>query len=325
MKKIVFFLVIIIATLTACDSNVEINVSDIVIDEVSNFQVDFDGQTWVAETVVTVIDNGITSIIAVRNNGEEVITISLLRVGVGSYTISAAEFVGGIAYVAATGEDAFVSDPNSVLGSGRIDITEFNTVAQLMSGQFFFTGKRFIQQFDANGDPILDALGLPVFTEEIKTFTNGIFDNLSYTTEIPGGSTNDNEFFVKIDGVEFVEEMLTATKVTQAGVSTISISASRNSGTESVALNMPADIVTGNYIIVGNGAVIGDVVGLYDSDLTTFNAAVASTTPLPILRITRHDTANKILEGTFEFFAQPAIGGTQYHLTEGDFKVTYTE
>ncbi len=329
-KNIVSVLIIIVFTFISCDEDVEINLGNIQEPVVAQFQVDFDGETWVADRTVSVINNGVTTITAFKNNDAESIVITLQSDEVGAYTFDNVTNVGHISYAESPTAQLYTStDPNPI---GRVDVTEIDTQNQLISGTFFFLGTRTVQQFDVNGNPVLDADGNPVYEVQSKDFTNGIFNNLVYTTTITEPTPtepNTDEFYVKIDGIEFVEETLSAIKSDISGISVITIRATRDGSNNIFEIQVPADIVTGNNLLVSSTTdPANDTVATYRilSTSQNFGAAASSTIPLPLLQITQHDVANKKLEGTFEFTAVRIGGGTEtIEFTEGTFSVTYTE
>ncbi len=330
-KNIISVLVLILFTFISCSEEVEINLGNIQEPVVAQFQVDFDGETWIADRTVSVIDNGVTTITAFKNNDTESIVITLQSDEVGAYTFDNGSNIGQISYTESPSAQPYTSTaPYPV---GRVDVTEIDTQNQLISGTFFFLGTRTIQQFDANGDPVLDANGNPVYEIESKDFTNGIFNHLIYTTTItdPTDPTDPNtdEFYAKIDGTEFVEETLSAVKSDISGVSVITIRATRDGSNNIFELQVPADIATGNNLLVSSTTdPANDTVATYRilSTSQNFGAATSTTIPLPLLQITQHDVANKKLKGTFEFTAARIGGGTEtIEFTEGTFSVTYTE
>lgn len=313
----------------SCDGDVVINLGNIEEPVSAQFQVDFDGETWVADSSSAVINNGIITITAFRNNNQESIIITIQSDQVGTYILDENSNIGEITYAESPTAQLYTSvSPNPV---GRIDVTDINTQNQLISGTFFFIGQRNVQQLDSNGNPVLDLNGNPVYDVETKNFTNGIFDNIVYTANIvdPEPDPDTDHFFVKIDGVEFVETSLSATKTDlSTGNSVITIKASRNDSNEVIQLQMPADIFSGNNLLVPIAIDPDDCTATYSilNTSQTFGPESSSSIPLPLLIISLHDTVNKKIKGTFKFTATQTGGGTEsYDFEDGEFFVTYTE
>lgn len=335
-KKIIILFSIFITLMSSCNSDVEIDPGNFENEEpISQFIVDFDGETWEADIVTATITNGVINITAFRNDNTEKVIINILSDQIGTYIISPEELVGGLLYEDNNeGGDAFVTNSNVL--SGEINLQSINTVNQLLSGQFFFTGSRFIQLLDDEGNPVLDEEDNPILIEQTKDFTNGEFTNIIYTTIIEDPEpdpTGENEFFANLNGIEFVEESLVAVKSTIDGLSVISISAYRDGTNEEISFVISADVNQNNYLITD---IIedptGDVIGKYINNVTlqTFVAGTGEGTGdviLPLLNITNHDVENKLIEGTFEFtgFETGVSDPIKVQITEGSFSVTYVE
>ncbi|MCF6351138.1 MAG: DUF6252 family protein [Flavobacteriaceae bacterium] len=178
-KKITLLFLFIFVLLTGCDNDVEINVPESIDPPVTSFQVDFDGETWVADSITATITNGITSIRAFRNDDKEIIVINLLSDQVGSYVIDPAVFIGNIIYTNTEDLNGDFSSNRDVI-SGIIKLTINDEVSKILAGEFFFTGSRLVQELDENEMPVLDENENPIYLEEIKDFTNGNFQNINY-------------------------------------------------------------------------------------------------------------------------------------------------
>ncbi len=321
--KYTFFLITILALLLSCDDNVEINIGNITEPVTAQFQVDFDGNTWVADRTTAIVEDDQTVITGYKNNDQESVVITLNNSEVGTYIFAENTIIGKIEYFETPSSIPFTSEiPNPI---GRVDITDRDLIQHLISGSFFSILKRFTEQLDANGNPVLDANGDIVYDEESKNFTNGIFSNIVFTTTIVDPNTTTNEFFVKIDGTEFVETALAANTVSVTGNDVIVIRASRNGSNEVVQLQMPADIVTGNYLLIGILTdPANDTVATYQIlSPAQIYGATAGNIQTPLLRITLHNTTTKRIEGTFEFTAEQLGGSATHDFTEGAFKITY--
>ncbi len=341
LQKLTFYISIIILLFTSCDSNVEINAPFIEPPIVSNFQVDFDGETWVAETKTAEIIDGEITITATKNEGKEIVIINILDDQVGTYNIAVGQNVASISYDNTDEEFGFFeSDPEFL---GRIDLNENDTENQLLSGVFFFNGTMSIQQFEADGiTPLLEEVVDPdtgeitfeeVFITETKEFINGIFEHIVYTTNTivdpdPEPPLIGNNFFIKIDGVEFVETSLTAVKTIEDDLELIIITATR--GSDEIKLKIPADTFTSNRRLketIDNIAQDAAISYTESSTQVFFPAEDPNDIINNFVGISEHNTTTNRIEANsiFEFYSVLNGGTDVRRFTEGSFSITYTE
>ncbi len=331
MKKVSIILALVLLITTSCNDEIEINLGKI-IENTTNFQVDFDGETFIADTATAYVYNGVTTIIAKKYDTKEFVVLSLNAVEIGSYILAPNQSEGAIYYKKDL-EKPFITNATEI--GGRIDLSKIDYDARSVSGTFSFVGKRYTQQFDTLGNPMLDTNNNLVFTEEVKTFSNGIFTDIVLALTAPENldgtpETNTNEFFVNIDttdnstddGTEYVETLVTAHKETQGGFTYIVITAKR-AEQESIVLKIPAAQNTGNAAIKSIVAIGDEIVGNYTLNQANYYLAVNQNTDL--LNLTVYNVATKKLEGTFNFDVANVITGEIVHFYGGSFKVTYTE
>ncbi len=346
LQKLTFYISIITLLFTSCDSNVEINVPFIEPPVLSNFQVDFDGETWVAETKTATILDGIITITAKANEDKEIVIINILNDQVDTYNIAVGQDVASISYNNTDEEfGLFESDPELL---GRIDLNENDTENQLLSGTFFFNGKGTmqIQQFEDDGvTPLLEEVVNPdtgditfeeVFITETKEFINGIFTHILYSTNTvvdpdPDPPVNNNEFFIKIDGVEFVETSLTAVKTIEDDLELIIITATR--GSDEIILKIPADTFTSNRRLkstIDNVTQDAAISYTESSSQVFFPAEDPDGVIGNFVGISIHNTGTNRIETSsdnsiFKFYSVLNGGIEVRKFTEGSFSVTYTE
>lgn len=329
MKQLSYTLSIVVifllSLLTSCKDDVEINIGNIQEPVIAEFQVDFDGQTWIADRTTAVINETETVITGFKDNDQQKVVITLNNYEVGTYMVDANGMDAKIEYFESPTAQPFTSEFSNPIG--RIDVTDFDAIHKLISGQFFGIMHRLTPQLDNQGNPVLDTNGNPLYDDETKNFTNGIFNNIVFVADDNGNPQPDNNaFFVKLDGVEFVETALVARKEVVNGVDVIVIRASRSGSNEVIELQLPANIVTGNNLLVGSTTdPANDVVAFYRilSPSQTY-IPTAGTIAVPLLQVSLHNTSTRRIEGTFSFSAVQ-VGGTATHeFTEGSFAVTYT-
>ena len=188
----------------------------------------------------------------------------------------------------------WIAMSDGIESQGEVTITEIDEENETMSGTFFFTG---------NNPSLMTS----------KEFTNGIFTNVPYTGTLVSGD-NNNAFFAKVDGDEFVEDAINGIYTSLAGMTTIAVVATKNS-LETMSVTLPGDVTPGTYDFASFSAPNAQ----YNIGTTSINSGTGTVT------ITTHDAVNKKLIGTFQFTAAPLGGGTgtSYEITEGSFDVTY--
>ena len=331
MNKILSLLILITITFISCDDEVEINIGKAqLLENQTNFEVEFDGQVYHADYVEASIVDGITVLKATKTSTKEVISISLNNDQVGVYNLSPNDNIGTIAYKKNT-DDTFSTSPTAF--SGRIDLENIDYNQMKLFGSFSFIGVRMIPLLDDQGQPVLDNQGDTVYTEEIKHFTNGIFENINFSiTQAvnpnlePDPEPTNNTFFMKIDGDEFVETTINAEKIMVNGAEVIQIKATNDGSNHVFKLQMPADVVFGSsYELQGTTSnPASESIATYriissSQIFEPYSGSIA----VPILRITSHNTDINKIVGTFEFSGEHGVLLKEF--TEGAFSVTYTE
>ena len=333
MKKFLSLISIIVFILISCD-DAEINLGeDSLIENQPNFQVDFDNQTYKADIVQASIVNGVTILKAYKTSTKEYVVIVLNKDVEGQFTFSPDDNMGVISYKKDE-DDTFFTSPSAY--SGRVDLINIDYQKMKLFGAFSFIGIRMIPVLDQEGNPILDADNNPTYTEEIKYFDNGHFENIEFSniTAIdpnlePDPEPTTDTFFMKIDGVEFVETTLKAEKLTVDGAEVIQIKATNGGSNFKFNLQMPADVVFGSaHVLYGStNDPANDSISSYtvvQQNNETFEPYSGGEIANPILKILTHDSTTNKITGTFEYSAKLGNGETK-QFTEGAFSVTYTE
>lgn len=265
-----------------------------VIPENGIFQVDFDGQTFIADFASATINNKVINISGKRGTKGETVLLTLFETTPGTYQLGIQNNMAepNIATYIQGNSNTWESVTNLVDPQGEITITEIDGVNATISGTFNFTGH----------NP----------NSSTKEFTTGFF------TKIPLNRLPDifeNEFFAKVDGVEYVETSLEGTTDT---IDVIVILTRRND--EIMGIVMDINITAGTYTFASTP--VGLPSGSYGLSIPDFHSANGT------LTITSHDVSSYIIIGTFEFTAEPATfesytGVGTYEITEGSFSVKY--
>lgn len=272
------------------------------------FKADFDGQTFTATTIQTIVNSDYVAITGMKATGE-FFQITIPGATVGTYTLdmtstSSMPFgliyspgSGNVPYLAAdddTGE--FASFPNYT-DTAQIVISSIDTVNKKISGTFKFTGVRFVTGSST--------------AIETKVFTNGVFTNLSYAADVvaPTGNT----FTAKLDNVDYVPTNISGIK---AGgfISVIG----RRGNIENIGLSIP-DNATANATYT-----------FTELSSTARGQYIANSTPSGIfggagtMTVISHNTTTKRIKGTFSFTASTMMPPIVTHaITQGTFDVAY--
>jgi len=137
-----------------------------------------------------------------------------------------------------------------------------------------------------------------------------------------GTNVSTNSFFAKVDGVEFVEDLLLGSVSNFNGEQVIRITASKNITYESIGLSFPHDIVPGSYSLSTFSG--GDVLtAQYNLSQTVLGYGGGGGTAI----ITSHDVANRRVVGSFSFIGDQVIdtpgAPLTVAITQGSFDITY--
>jgi hypothetical protein len=252
------------------------------------FKTDFEGATWEATSATAFISGNLIRIEGVKANGEGFGFI-LSGNGVGTFPANS----NIVTYTPANSEFGYwaINPANESENTGTVNITNVNTTAKTLSGNFDFKG----YWSDATVTTIP-----PIF------FTNGLFTNIPYVIVSP----TEDTFFAKVDGVEYIDTDILTSIFTINNVELLSIGTQTSSNT-SMTITVDNNLTTGTYPITGS--IANDVVqARYVVNNVTYAAQSGSVT------ITSK-TATRIV-GTFSYVTN---GTTPFTVTEGAFDVAY--
>ena len=287
------FLILTACFYTSCE-NEPID-SAINIDDFNNppngsaiFKSDFSGSTWTATSAEALISGNFIVISGIKPNGEG-FDFSVEASTTGTYPAN----TNLLAYTPAGSEYGYWSTsstfPNE--NTGSITITNINTTDKTISGTFAFKG----YWSDTSNTSILPA-----------QFTNGVFQNIPYTTQQQTGDT----FFAKVGGVEFVDVDTFSTLIYVNGQEFISIGA-QNAALNSITVSVKSSLDVGTYPITGSIA-NDNVQAIYNYQGTNFLANSGS--------IKIDSKTQTRIKGTFNFITN---GATPFTVSEGAFDIEY--
>ncbi|MES2412089.1 MAG: DUF6252 family protein [Bacteroidota bacterium] len=288
------FLILTAFTFTSCE--IEPIDSAIDLDDFENptagpvvFKADFSGSTWNATTAQAVVSDNFITIAASKADGS---TFAILVNATATGTYPANDNI--VAYTPATSEFAYwsMNMENPSEDTGSVTITSINTTNHTVSGTFQYRGYW--------SDMTVTSI-IPV------DFTNGVFTNIPY---IPNTETGDT-FFAKVDGVEFVDTLLTGAEV-GSGVETWLNVAAVDGALNDITVAFKKSMGAGTYVITG---------GTSDNASCSFNSGsgidydgISGTLTITSLTTDR-------VKGTFSFVGSD--GASTKTVSEGSFDVGY--
>ncbi len=288
---------------------------DIVNVEEGGFIATIEGFGFVAENASgTMSPENFLTLTGVTSSGESIV-LTVEQATVGTFNLTAG--LGNLNSGQYSNDDfaAYIS-AGPLEGTGTITITELDNVGLTISGTFSFTGVRI--ELDDEGNPVLDGEGNPVL--EFIEITSGEFNKIPYVLDDgSGGTPITDEFFAKVDGVDFIPEAITTTLNEIAGENVVKIVAVNAEGAI-MRIDVPEELGVGTFAMeeLSDGT---KLIGLYNSNTGGENLTSNPGT----ITITRFNTIAGILEATFSFTATDPlnIDTTIHEITEGSLEVNY--
>lgn len=259
--------------------------------EQASFEVDFNGETFVASNAVAVMGNGTISLGGFNTSTGQEFGIVIDGTAVGPYSEDALL----MSYTPDAGSEYTYSNMNITegLSSGEVTITEIDTENHTISGTFSFTG--WWGDEEANVPPI--------------EFTNGVFESVPYTGNNP---IPTEEYFVATlddEEIDYSNDLMVTTADGGTG-ETITLHAQGED--HSISLYLSAGLTAGNYVF--SDEIMADVsAGFEDAEGIEYDITGGQ------LIITSNE--NGWMEATFEFLVKDDTGETIHTLTGGSFNV----
>jgi hypothetical protein len=259
-----------------------------------NFKAKIDGTWWVANKLATATKSfGFITITGISAD-KKALRILLLDSGVHTYDVDAAS-VNTAIFIDSSGSTIQTYTSAQATLPGQVHISSIDTAHKTMSGTFSF---KTHHQTDT--------------TE--KSFTEGSFTNISYSSSLPIGGNPTDTFHVKI-GTAALWDAPVVLGVASGGQ--LAITGSDPTASKSVALTMSSTITPGIY----NFSLTGTTLGIYVPDADPNNIKISS---LGTLTILEHNTTTKRIRGSFNFTASDIMNPLSFVLlTQGYFSITY--
>lgn len=130
-------------------------------------------------------------------------------------------------------------------------------------------------------------------------------------------NSDDGSFFVKINGIDYIPDDVTA--FTPLGAN-VTIDASMLDNTQVFVIFPISNLLTGEITQVGDTFTVANAE--FFADYTIGNADGVDATQGSVT-ITAHNPNEKTISGTFSFTTETDSTGTSYAFTEGTFNLSY--
>ena len=286
--------------------------------EIGEFIAKVNGVNFTAESASGILTDNVLVISGLKATTGESISLSVEGATTAIYDLTSG--TGGMTFGVYVDSDTQINPYITYVGfggDGELTITELDTDALTVTGMFNFIAGRIA--LDGDGNPIIDGSGNPVI--ETIEITAGSFNTIPYVIE--GGAGNENpldEFYAKVDGIEFYDETIDVSLTTVAGVSMLNIVATDINGAV-MRIDIPEELGVGTFSFgtpISNGT---DLIAMYNAGTGGENLTSGSGT----ITITEFGTSTGRVSATFSFVGTDPLGidPTIVNVTEGDFSIDY--
>ncbi len=256
-------------------------------------------EAWSLPQVAATRFQGNLTLIATDQASGETFTLFVPDNGLGTYFSSVADPGDAtVGWVPEEGSLTFISQGTEepIPPYCVIELTEIDTVAKTLTGTF------------------QAGLTEPSNSVSYVIFNDGEFNNVPYTTILPGG-TSDNSMSFKLDGDPFAPVTIFAATTSFFGTNILTVTAS-DANQRVMSINMPAGVASGTTLDYSEVDLdqYGNVL-FSDGTFVAFNGGT--------LTVTNHNTTSKTMQGTFSFTLGDLGGAATNTITEGSFDITY--
>jgi len=302
IKPIRFLYVLLAVFGWSCEDDIE--------DNSNAFQVVVQNEFWRAKTVkASILDDG--TLIIVASDGERKMIVQTASFQPGNYTVGVSA-ASEITYENLLSGSTVKTLP--FLSKGTIEIARFNTEKPSVTGTFRFDAltNNGLQYFFKEG--IFYELDITEFNPDLlKPIEDGGDDSGDGEDDGDNGGGDDsdlpfsNHFFAKVNGNPFSTQVITVS-VTN-GI--IGVMNATTTGLPSMTIQFPVDVTVGTHNFGG-----GNINAAFYTPNGIDRKGESGT-----LFIDKHDTANRIVEGRFNFIVPQQ--GNPIEVTEGVFRIKY--
>ncbi len=290
--------------------------------EEGQFKATVEGNDFItnATTAVLTTSNNVLTLTAVKGDTGETIILTVENPAEGTFnlTLGNPSLVNNGSYLDGVDNNNPYISVFAMGGSGQLQLTEFDTTTNKVSGTFSFVAVRLL--LDANGQPVTDGSGNPVI--ETRNITVGSFNKIAFTIDDTAGGGGNNQspndvFFAKVDGEDFVADTISTTQTMVGDTDMINI-IGHNAAGQSIRLDFPQGLGVGTFPMeaLSDGT---KIIGLYNAN----NAGENLTSNPGTLTISEYNTGEGTIKGTFEFTGSDPlnIDPTIVEITEGNFEL----
>jgi len=284
--------------------------------EEGQFKAQIEGQEFIATSVSATLTSDNELVITGSKPGGEKIILAVTDAAVGTFNLSG----GGANQNSGSYFDGSVNllpyiSADALGGYGLMNITEIDASASTVTGTFSFVGFRI--KVDGDGNPILDGNGDPIL--ENIDIANGAFNAIEYVIDDTGGGGGtgnpENEFFAKVDGVDFIADTINVSEPMVGDVHMIKIEAKSQLG-EMIRIDVPRSLGVGTFDMVN----ISDgtkLIALYNAG----GGAENLTSNPGTIVISEFDLEAGILKASFSFTGTDPLNQLPdvVEVTEGSF------
>jgi hypothetical protein len=246
-----------------------------------DFRAEIDGVQWIATDSAEGASflGGMINISGISSDNRQ-LSITLNDTVTGVYVLNQSS-ASLAAYADLDSSDIYAFTTNQGTDTseagGMVDITAIDKIGKTLTGTFSFKAYR-----DIDGHQ--------------KNVTQGVFYQLSYTTSLPVASTADT-MQVTIDGTPWAAQSIEAAAISSQTV----ITGSTLSGTPSVSLLLPVNVVPGPYTLDVNTET--NYIGIYNPMTTIALPSTEGT-----LTILENNPTTRRVRGNFQFRASDPTG-----------------
>jgi hypothetical protein len=253
-----------------------------------NFRAKINGNQWIANASASAsINSGVINITGSGNH--KLLNIILVGTGTGTYALNDSAFNSAIYIDSLNSTQLYTTQAAAAVAGGQVTVTKIDNNAKTISGTFTF--KTFRSSDSSKAE-----------------FTEGIFENLKFSSNTVPPTSGTDTFHVMIDSTNFSATTISA--VESSGVISVS---GVSAGNKIVSLQMPSGITAGSYPI-GSATVNA----LYTVGGTQLFMATAGT-----LTVIEHNATTKRIRANFSFTGTDALGTTTVNLTQGYFSAVH--
>ncbi|PZR19145.1 MAG: hypothetical protein DI539_14990 [Flavobacterium psychrophilum] len=250
------------------------------------FKVDFEGETFVAQSATAKYENGLLVIVGAKAPSE-VVSVGVSGTAEGTYTETTCSYIPS-----ANSQTGYMNiNPATFANNGTVTITEIDYENNTVSGTFSFTA------YSVN----------PAAVPASIVFANGSFENIP-VTGLPDPGTEPEQYMkAKVDG----QQVNFGTIMAAPNMGTLMLSGTNAASQEFLTLNLPEDITPGTYALETFSDYYATYLGFSGTSIPSDSGTIT---------IISHTDGS--IKGTFSFSGED-FDGNPHSITNGEFNIHY--